>query len=227
MKNVTNFVKVPGLSQIVRISAGLRHAGCCDKAGLVYTWGAGSKGQLGGGEKIKVRNIPGVVGGLSGAALDISCGQYFTLVLTDGGVYGFGDNKFKQVTSDEQPILLKVTFIEKMPTTISCGWTHTLALEKGEVRAWGRNNYHQLGGGVEEGVIMENVVKALAGSEHCLCLTKEGDVYTWGWNEHGNCGVGEGRLENVKIPEKVLFEKGCDIKDIFVGSAHCFAIWSK
>ena len=73
-------------------------------------------------------------------------------------------------------------------------------------------------------MIMGNVSKALAGSEHCLCLTEGGDVFAWGWNEHGNCGVGEGRVENVKTPEKVLFKKGCDIQDIFVGSAHCFAV---
>jgi len=26
------------------------------------------------------------------------------------------------------------------------------------------------------------------GAEHGLLRTTAGEVYTWGWNEHGNCG---------------------------------------
>ena len=38
---------------------------------------------------------------------------------------------------------------------------------------------------------MEGVSKVLAGSEHCLSLTEEGRVWSWGWNEHNNCGLGD------------------------------------
>jgi len=223
VKNVANFVKVPGLSQIVRISAGLRHAGCVDNAGRVYTWGAGSRGQLGGGEKIKIRWSPGLVTGMSGFASDISCGQYFTIVKTEKSLCGFGDNKFHQVMDADSQILLSPTIIDKFPDIISTGWTHSLVLEGGQVKAWGRNNYYQLGG-KEGDVIITNVLKAVAGSEHCICLTEEGMVYAWGWNEHGNCGVGVDRFENVETPERVSFPHDCDVLDIFVGSAHCFAI---
>jgi len=223
-KNVVNFVKVCGLSSIVSVSAGLRHAGCVDSGGRVFTWGAGSKGQLGGGEKIKSRGKPVMVSGLSGAKT-ISCGQYFTLVQTESGICGFGDNKFQQICSGGPQILLNFDILEKLPDSISCGWTHTVCLEGGEVRSWGRNNYYQLGGVEGGGAIMKKVRKAVAGSEHCLCLTDDGEVFSWGWNEHGNCGVGGERVDNVKSPEKVDFgDGGCDIQDIFIGSAHCFAV---
>ena len=97
LKFVTKFAKVSGLSEIKSISAGLRHAGCVDKGGRVYTWGAGSKGQLGGGVKCKLMGKPVFVPGLT-EALDIYCGQYFTIVRTESGICGFGDNKFKQVS---------------------------------------------------------------------------------------------------------------------------------
>merc|ERR1711936_792517 len=72
LKKMTNFVKVPDLSDIVILSAGLRHAGCVDSRGRVFTWGAGTKGQLGGGDKIKVRPTPALVPGLS-EAVHITC----------------------------------------------------------------------------------------------------------------------------------------------------------
>lgn len=36
----------------------------------------------------------------------------------------------------------------------------------------------------------ESVVDLTLGAEHGMCLTQSKDVFTWGWNEHGNCGLG-------------------------------------
>ena len=46
------------------------------------------------------------------------------------------------------------------------------------------------------------------------------DLYSWGWNEHGNCGLGH--TENVLTPTKVL-ETETVIK-CFAGSGHSFAL---
>ena len=35
------------------------------------------------------------------------------------------------------------------------------------------------------------VVQVSAGKEHSVCLTADGDIYTWGSNEEGQCGVGD------------------------------------
>ena len=97
-------------------------------------------------------------------------------------------------------------------------------VEEGEVTAWGRDNYNQLGGGgAKPGeVLLQNIVKAIAGSEHCLALSTEGKVLAWGWNEHGSCGL-EG-LETVATPTHVKIPGSRPVRDIFVGAAHCFAI---
>ncbi|KAF9913595.1 hypothetical protein BX616_009846 [Lobosporangium transversale] len=36
----------------------------------------------------------------------------------------------------------------------------------------------------------EEIVSYSCGSEHTLAMTRSGDCYAWGWNEHGNCGTG-------------------------------------
>ena len=76
-------------------------------------------------------------------------------------------------------------------------------------------------GGKEGDVILTNVLKAFAGSEHCICLTEEGMVYAWGWNEHGNCGLGH--VDNVHQPTKVDLDNR-KIYRCFAGSGHSFAI---
>jgi len=123
---------------------------------------------------------------------------------------------------------------------VSCGWTHVVCLRQDRFHAWGRNNYFQCGRGHSSG--SENICdeglhlvaqdespslkvrKVISGSEHCLALDGEGRVYSWGWNEHGNCGTGD--TENVSSPTKIQFDNDKSICDIFVGSAHCFALTS-
>ncbi|KAG0325942.1 hypothetical protein BGZ99_010395 [Dissophora globulifera] len=56
----------------------------------------------------------------------------------------------------------------------------------------------------------EEIVSYSCGSEHTLAMTRSGACYSWGWNEHGNCGSGfndsiDG-LQDVQAPRKVRFE---------------------
>ncbi len=113
--------------------------------------------------------------------------------------------------------------------------------ENRKVHTWGRNNYGQCGTSKfsdfhnlakeenEDDVINKAtsnpVVKCLAGSEHCLMLDKQGNVFSWGWNEHGN--LGNGKVTNAHTPTKIIFNCDGKICDIFVGSAHCFAYLEK
>lgn len=106
-------------------------------------------------------------------------------------VHAIGDNRFGQSESISVSGHLK---------QVLCGWTHNAAVnEAGKVVLWGRNTYGQLGsedkcarGPIEwRCEVAETRVKSVhLGSEHGLAITDEGDVLTWGWNEHGNCGNG-------------------------------------
>lgn len=119
-------------------------------------------------------------------------------------------------------------FFTRNPETVCCGWTHVVALKAGRFYSWGRNNYYQCGAdritpteplNPEQGSKLTEIRKVVSGSEHCLALDGSGDVFSWGWNEHGNCGTGT--VQNIPTPIKIVFDN--KICDIFVGSAHCFA----
>lgn len=104
-------------------------------------------------------------------------------------IIGFGDNKFSQCT--EQRL---------SDANIQClrsGWSHNGILTgNGSVLLWGRNTYGQLASSdgdqsdklVELKGIDSRVRQFHLGSEHGLVVTEANDVFTWGWNEHGNCG---------------------------------------
>jgi protein ATS1 len=70
-------------------------------------------------------------------------------------------------------------------TTPLASWSNIYVLESRthRVKALGRNDYGQL-----PPKELPKVWTMAAGSEHCVGVTIQGRVVTWGWGEHGNCG---------------------------------------
>ncbi|CAG8700952.1 5131_t:CDS:1, partial [Ambispora leptoticha] len=115
----------------------------------------------------------------------------------------------------EQP--RKVSVFPGKVVEISCGWSITTARsDDGQVAIWGRNDHGQLGiiqraESEDRGFISQQVplcyipklvtfpdddhrhiiAAVTCGSEHSLAITVTGQCFTWGWNEHGNCGSGD------------------------------------
>lgn len=106
-------------------------------------------------------------------------------------IIGFGDNRFSQC--NEQKLNgAKVHCLRS-------GWSHNAILtDSGNVLLWGRNTYGQLANtnaDKSDKLIelqgIDTAIKQLhLGSEHGLIVTEQNALFTWGWNEHGNCGNG-------------------------------------
>jgi len=227
------WTEIPGLENIIQISCGLRHAAAVDRDGRVFSWGSGTKGQLGRTLDGSKTALPQVIPNIDNA-VSVSCGQYFTIVRSrEGRLFGFGQNKFGEIhegaeTTVSTPVELPIRNVE----AVSCGWSHVTALQEGQIVSWGRNNYGQCCSGdfhprhnlsQEVNVRRSSVkfVKVVSGSEHTLALDAEGRIHAWGWNEHGNCG--NGSVDNLSEAAMIEFPK--PVRDIFVGSAHCFALF--
>ena len=83
-------------------------------------------------------------------------------------------------------------------TKMACGIDHVLAVSShGDLFSFGLNSRGQLGLGDILPQTQPTLVKALAGIKtisiacghwHNLALSEFGDVYSWGWNEHGQLG---------------------------------------
>ena len=227
---------------VIGVSCGMRHSGCVSVGGRVYTWGSGSKGQLGRDGNNKT---PGAWWSeeLKGVRIvELCMGNGHSAALSeDRSVFVCGDNSYGQcglVCAPDKPYILKPVKLTGLEAVVrlDCGWQHSLLLtEKGAVFSWGRCDYGQLGRevvpggcthgergtseikGVEIGV---RIVDIKCGSHHNVALSGTGSVFSWGWNEHGMCG--NGKEENVKLP--VLLEVKDKVIKIGCGDGTSFAV---
>ena len=186
--NITTPTQLPGLSNIVAISAGWCHGLALDANGTVWEFGAGSGGFPSG--TVEPQDfIPWPI--LSGAVA-IAAGQFNDVILrSDGTVWVFGGSLG---TPTQEPGLSNVV-------AVSTGFFASAALEAdGTVWVWGRNDDGELGNGTSTpnqvfppGPVpgLSGVTAVAVGWDHLLALRADGTLVAWGGNDVGQLGVGE------------------------------------
>lgn len=145
----------------------------------------------------------------------IEAKQYSTVTLkANGEVWSYGRNHYGQLGTGDNSnkILPTYTGINNI-MQISLGEQHCLAVDaEGHVWSWGYNNYGQLGNGTTttsyskvqvkspdgQGVL-ENIIAVAAGNNYSLALDKNGQVYSWGYNDYGNLGTGDTTARNLPV----------------------------
>ena len=200
---------------ITAIAAGDEHSLALTAEGEVFAWGSNSNDQL-GSESWQSSMVPvavdtrGVLGGKTVTA--IAAGHRHSLALTsDGEVISWGENGSGQLGNGEtadprRPVKVDATgaLVGKRVVAIAAGENHSLALTAdGLVFTWGYNGYGQLGDNsapnsrrvpvavVTDGVLAGKFVTAIsAGLDHCLAVTADGIVVSWGYNPSGQLGNG-------------------------------------
>ncbi|XP_029373906.1 probable E3 ubiquitin-protein ligase HERC6 isoform X2 [Echeneis naucrates] len=113
-----NICVVPALRPlgVSSISCGQTHTAVLTKDGKVFTFGEGSRGQLGHNSTANEVK-PTQVKGLDGAALQIACGRYHTLVLgSSGQLWAFGNGNKGQIGTGRAEDSLS-------PTLVPLTWT--------------------------------------------------------------------------------------------------------
>mmetsp|Transcript_131565 Transcript_131565/g.421047 ORF Transcript_131565/g.421047 Transcript_131565/m.421047 type:complete len:554 (+) Transcript_131565:115-1776(+) len=205
----------------------------------VYFWGANSWSDPKG-------ESPSPVLTLSRKRIcQISVGKEHCMALTEGGrLFTWGKNDFGQLgTGDEEnralPVLTELPY-ETYIGQVACGGNYTLGLTKrGEVWSWGRfqasnfprlftdtwcNGYESKG---EMGLKGLKITQVRAGDQHMGVLTKEGKLYTWGYNDFGQLGWGLHGTDRVgqQKPNQVkgMIENE-EIIDFAMGGGHTCAI---
>ncbi|KAM9567415.1 E3 ubiquitin-protein ligase HERC2 isoform 7-T8 [Guaruba guarouba] len=185
---------------VVHIACGSTYSAAITAEGELYTWGRGNYGRLGHGSS-EDQTIPMLVTGLKGLkVIDVSCGSgdAQTLAVTENGqVWSWGDGDYGKLGRGGSDGCKTPKLIEKLQdldiVKVRCGSQFSIALTKdGQVYTWGKGDNQRLGHGTEEhvrypklldGLKGKKVIDVAAGSTHCLALTDDSEVHSWGSND--------------------------------------------
>ena len=137
-----------------KAACGADHIVLLTDSGCVFSFGLGTRGQLGHGD-IQQAKEPILVEALAGIPVkDIACGSWHSLALSEyGDVYSWGWNEDGQLghsLGSRQPVVALPTLIDgeedESYSCIGAGSRHSAALlVGGRLRVWGWNKYGQLG----------------------------------------------------------------------------------
>lgn len=197
---------------ITQISLGTSHTLALTNEGRLYSWGYGGDGRLGHGNTLDVLYPKLVETLINENIIEIKCGELHSAALTNEGklyTWGLGsDGRLghgNNLTYDKPTLVLYFCnnngdYNYSIPIeSISCGGLHCGALSKNDHKlyTWGYGNGGRLGhkDGSEQSFpkLVESlkdidIVQVSCGGHHTAALSKDGQLYTWGFDDDGRLG---------------------------------------
>jgi len=220
--NVGIPVQIQGITEpIASISCAEYHTGIVTVSGNVYTFGNGNFGTLGDGIiDYHCVGIPVQVQGIIEPIASISCGSYYTGIVTvSGKAYTFGsgyDGKLGNGKTDHHYVGIPVQIegIREPVASISCGTYHTgIVTVSGKAYTFGsgyggklgngRTDDHSVGIPVQVQGITEPVASISCAHSHTGIVTVSGKAYTFGDGIFGKLGNGKTDHHSVGIPTQI------------------------
>ncbi|XP_073494150.1 probable E3 ubiquitin-protein ligase HERC3 isoform X1 [Phyllobates terribilis] len=202
-------------------------------------WGQSAFGQLGFNHGIltitpepRISTFP-----LSNFIRQVACGEdHSVFLLEDGRVYSCGCNSVGQLGHDHEDITPGYvnTLANEHVIHVACGQAHCVALtSQGQLFSWGAGSEGQLGHSTAELSIpvprlikkfnQQKILQISCGSQHCLALSDDGQLFTWGQNAQGQLGLGQG-ITQQSSPQRVKSLEGIPLAQVTAGGYHSFAL---
>ncbi|KAI3828986.1 hypothetical protein L1987_03099 [Smallanthus sonchifolius] len=231
------------------IACGPWHTAVVTSAGQLFTFGDGTFGVLGHGDRKSV-SIPKEVESLKGLrTVRAACGVWHTAAVVEvmvgnssssncssGKLFTWGDGDKGRLGHGDKETKLVPTCVAALVDPnfcqVACGHSMTIALTTlGHVYTMGSPVYGQLGnpeadGKVPfcvEGKLLNSFVEEIAcGAHHVAVLTSKTEVYTWGKGANGRLGHGD--IDDRNYPTLVEALKDKQVKGIACGTNFTAAI---
>jgi Regulator of chromosome condensation (RCC1) repeat len=240
-------VPVTGLTDIIQVEAGTKHAVALRKDGTVWAWGTRDEGALGDGTPTTLRptraigpiRVPGVDG-----ITQIAVVRSHNLALrADGHVMSWGSNSDGELgngTRNAGWTAAEVTGLDHV-VAIAAGTgggkgVSGAVRDDGTVWLWGTNTSAQMGNGAgpmspdDPGGrnLLPVQVKGVAGAKslslglgHAAALLRDGTLMMWGHDGWGQIGVGTSGFYHER-PVKVTGIT--NVAAVYLGGPHSFAV---
>lgn len=216
-----------------------------DASGQVYVIGTGSRGELGHGQDLQSTNTASPVDGVN-RIVSVACGwRHVLAVREDGSVLGWGSGSHGQLGADAMASKSKstrpMTIVTNDIISVACGQMHSVLLDRhGRVVTIGLNKHGQLGksspsdcpkSADQTFVQLPSPVETIScGWHHTMVLTRNGELWGWGRNDHCQLtsidGAGDNWLDNpVRLSWKpVQLQQPRTATAVVCGSEHMLSI---
>lgn len=227
--------------QVLSVACGTWHSALATSNGKLFTFGDGTYGVLGHGDRVSVP-YPKEVQSLSGLkTIKVACGVWHTAAIVEvmgpsgtnassRKLFTWGDgDKYRLGHGNKETYLLPTcvsSLIDYNFHQLACGHAVTVALTtSGHVFTMGAPSYGQLGNPSSDGrvpcliqdkLVGEFVEEISCGAYHVAVLTSRNELYTWGRGANGRLGHGD--TEDRKSPTLVESLKDRHVKNIYCGS---------
>lgn len=231
------------------VSCGPWHTAVVTSAGQLFTFGDGTFGVLGHGDRTGV-SVPREVESLRGLrTVRAACGVWHTAAVVEvmvgsssssncssGKLFTWGDGDKGRLGHGDKEAKLVPTcvaaLVEPNFCQVACGHSLTVALTTtGHVYTMGSPVYGQLGNPQADGKLptrvdgklLKNFVEEIAcGAHHVVVLTSRTEVYTWGKGLNGRLGHGD--TDDRNSPTLVEALKDKQVKSVVCGTNFSAAI---
>lgn len=205
--------QVGGAKDWAFVEPGINHVFARKADGTWHSWGRNDFGQLGDGSTVN-RRVPGRLSAeVSGGITAVAVGETFTLEQkADGSLLAVGDNRAGQFSNGTYDSSARWASAGAWAggqsgsiaaKNLSALGATVMALSNwGSLFAWGSNAYHQIYDGAlfahnyPLGVFYPSwgsgpVLSAVSvGINHATAMDSDGNIYTWGRDNHGQLGDG-------------------------------------
>jgi alpha-tubulin suppressor-like RCC1 family protein len=217
-----------------QVSSGHSHTAAIKTDGTLWTWGAGSSGQL-GNSLLTNRSTPVTTFAGGTDWKQVSAGiEHTAAVKTDGTLWTWGSGGSGRLgTNDNTPT-------RSTPVTtfaggtdwkeVSAGTTHTAAVKTdGTLWTWGNASSGRLGNATTTGTISTPVTtfaggtdwkQVAAGESHTAAVKTDGTLWTWGSGSSGR--LGDSTITSTSTPV-TTFAGGTNWKEVSAGGSHTAA----
>lgn len=194
----TDVVEVKLRQKAVSIAAGYGVSLGITDANQIVIWGTSAAGIAGRLDAMTPAN-PQAIAGLEEVRTIVAGEFAFGAINTAGKIYTWGLNHEGALGRPTPQLNAGPGMVEMLPAAkqLALGKGYMLALSHdGRLFAWGNNGAGQLGLGhllsrvmpQEERVVQIKFESIAAGATHSLGVSRDGKVYVWGSNQHGQLG---------------------------------------
>ena len=211
-----NVTQVGTATDWLKVSAGNRFSLAIKNTGTLWSWGWNFTGQLGNGLNTPDVNIPAQVG-TSNNWRKIDAGDQHSLAIDASGIlWAWGNNTFGQLGDGTNTTSLSPIPIGTATnwSVISAGTDHSMAINSGNILyTWGNNTNGQLGDGTNtasnvpipisfgsDGSVSFYIAIS-AGQTHSLVIKNDNTLWSTGFNNQGQLGLGN--LVNTNVLTQV------------------------